>query len=259
MWTATMTGMVERRLLVNYRVDPEVMAAMLPAPFEPQIVHGCGVAGICVLRLGQLRPRGLPRWVGLRSENMAHRFAVEWTDGATRRVGVYIPRRDSASIINVLGGDRVFPGAHERAAFSVSESESEMAVSVASRDGAIAVDLDVSIADELRGSELFASAEEASAFFRSGCVGYSPSKGVALTGMEMRAQGWAVEPTEIRRARSSFFDEATRFPAGSIALDSALVMRNIAVEWHGVAAPRVGEAALDPAARLDRKLVQAAK
>lgn len=256
MVTVTMVGMVERRLLVNYRVDPDVVAAMLPTPFEPQLLHGHAVAGICVLRLGQLRPRGFPRWVGLRSENMAHRFAVEWTDGATRRVGVYIPRRDSASIINVLGGDRVFPGAHERAAFSVSESESELAVSVASRDGAMAVDLDVSIEEELRGSELFASAQEASAFFRAGCVGYSPSKGVALTGMQMRANGWGVEPTVVRLARSSFFDDEARFPRGSIALDSALVMRNIAVEWHGVDTPAASDPRRITAARGARKLVQ---
>ena len=55
-----MRGVIERRLLVNYRVDPEVVADQLPAPFEPELVNGYAVAGICLIRLGRLRPRSFP-------------------------------------------------------------------------------------------------------------------------------------------------------------------------------------------------------
>src|SRR5207245_11165295 len=97
-------GTIDRRLLVNYRVEPEIARAVLPAPFRPQLVNGSAVAGICLLRMTDLRPRNTPRWLGLRSENAAHRVAVEWdTDQGTRR-GVYIPRRDSASVVNVVVG-----------------------------------------------------------------------------------------------------------------------------------------------------------
>jgi uncharacterized protein YqjF (DUF2071 family) len=51
---------MERRVLVNYRVDPEVLAAILPSPFRPALVDGYGVAGICLLRLRGIRPAGLP-------------------------------------------------------------------------------------------------------------------------------------------------------------------------------------------------------
>jgi len=54
-------GQIERRLLVNYRVDPEVIARVLPQPFRPQLVGGAAVAGICLIRLGQMRPRHTPR------------------------------------------------------------------------------------------------------------------------------------------------------------------------------------------------------
>ena len=40
-------GVIERRILVNYRVDPAVLAAQLPAPFRPQLVDGWAMAGIC--------------------------------------------------------------------------------------------------------------------------------------------------------------------------------------------------------------------
>lgn len=53
-----LAGTVQRRLLVNYRVDPDVIASLLPAPFRPQLVNGFAVAGICLIRLGSMRPAG---------------------------------------------------------------------------------------------------------------------------------------------------------------------------------------------------------
>jgi hypothetical protein len=48
---------IARRLLVNYRVDPEVVAAQLPAPFRPQTVSGWAVGGVCFIALRHLRRR----------------------------------------------------------------------------------------------------------------------------------------------------------------------------------------------------------
>ena len=56
---------IERRLLVNYRVDPGALQRVIPAGFRPHLVNGVGVAGICLIRLGQLRPVGLPDFLGL--------------------------------------------------------------------------------------------------------------------------------------------------------------------------------------------------
>ena len=96
----TMQGVVERRLLINYRLDRDLAATMIPAPFEPQILNGWAVAGICLIRLGRLRPRGVPARLGLTSENAAHRFAVQWRDDTGLRTGVYIPTRHSSAIVN---------------------------------------------------------------------------------------------------------------------------------------------------------------
>jgi uncharacterized protein YqjF (DUF2071 family) len=226
---------VERRILLNYRADPEIVARLLPAPFSPQIVNGYAVVGICLLRLGHVRPVGVPRRLGLRSENAAHRFAVQWNESGRQRSGVYIPRRDSASVVNVATGGRFFPGYHERADFIVSESATELAVAFQSRHGEMAVDVAVSLVGDLTPSLLFANLAEASAFFRAGSVGYSPAHG-GLTGMELRTNAWGVEPAAIGHAHSSFFDDTSVFPAGSIALDSAIVMRHIPIEFHGVPA-----------------------
>ena len=52
-----MRGVIDRRILANYRVDPECLQRILPAPFRPQLVDGHGIAGICLIRLKQIRPR----------------------------------------------------------------------------------------------------------------------------------------------------------------------------------------------------------
>ena len=132
-------GVIARRLLVNYRVDPEVLARILPPPFRPQRVDGWGVAGICLIGLRDVRPRGLPAAVGLSSENAAHRIAVEWDERGATRTGVYIPRRDTSAWLNAVAGGRVFPGEHHRARFDVRQSADRVAVALESEDGATRV------------------------------------------------------------------------------------------------------------------------
>ena len=45
------SGIIDRRILANYRIDPEVMAKALPSPFRPQLVNGWAIGGICLIRL----------------------------------------------------------------------------------------------------------------------------------------------------------------------------------------------------------------
>jgi hypothetical protein len=69
-------GTIRRRLLVNFRVAPDVIQRLLPAPFQPKLHHGRAIAGICLIRLEGIRPRRFPSMLGLSSENAAHRIAV---------------------------------------------------------------------------------------------------------------------------------------------------------------------------------------
>ncbi|MEE1792035.1 DUF2071 domain-containing protein [Streptomyces sp. BE308] len=227
-----LSSVIERRLLVNYRVDPDIAAGLLPAPLRPQLVRGRAVAGICLLRVGGVRPGWSPAAVGVRSENAAHRISVEWDGPGGVESGVYIPRRDSASRLNVLAGGRIFPGAHGRADFTVREGADEVRVAFATRDGEVRVDASVEPTDELRGSELFMDLAEASAFFRAGSRGLSPdAAGRHLDVLEMSTDAWRVTAGRVRSVRSSFFEDPDRFPPGSAALDSVLIMRGVPARW----------------------------
>ena len=35
-------GVIDRRILANFRVDPEVLARVLPQPFRPKLASGAG-------------------------------------------------------------------------------------------------------------------------------------------------------------------------------------------------------------------------
>lgn len=228
-------GVIARRLLVNYRVAPDVLARHLPAPFRPQVIGECGVAGICLIGLRAVRPRGIPAAFGLSSENAAHRIAVEWDDGGTTHRGVYIPRRDTSSRMNVAIGGRVFPGLHHRAQFAVRDDGDRIAVSLVSDDGQTQVAVEGHVSAALPADSVFGSLAAASAFFERGALGYSVSRHSGVyDGLELRTSNWEVSPVAIDRIVSTFFDDRAAFPAGSVAFDCALLMRDIAHEWHAL-------------------------
>jgi Uncharacterized conserved protein (COG2071) len=222
---------IERRLLVNYRIDPEMVGRLLPAPFRPQIVRGFAVGGVCFIRLGGLRLAHIPSGFGLRTENVAHRFAVEWDGSEGTQVGVFVPRRDTNSRITSWAGGRVFPGDHRRARFDVEEIGADLRIAVQSRDGALALSVAASETDCLGGT-LFSSADDAVDFFRRGSLGYSPiGSSQRYTGVSLESQRWEALPVAVEHMTSSVFDDTHAFPRGSCVLDSGLVMRSLPVRW----------------------------
>ncbi|BCY11455.1 hypothetical protein L3i22_065440 [Actinoplanes sp. L3-i22] len=223
---------IERRLLINYRTDPEITARLLPAPLRPQVVNGWAVSGICLVRLAGARPSFVPAAVaglGFRSENAAHRIAVEWDTPDGIALGVYIPRRDTASRLNSWVGGRLFPGRHHHSRFDVRENRDELRISV---DGP-GVDVHVRTATDLPASQLFRNVDHALEFFRRGAAGFSTTPDpTRLDGLELVTEDWNGTPAELLSVRSTFFEDPARFPPGSAIPDCALLMRDLAATWN---------------------------
>src|SRR5260370_42364758 len=96
-------GMSKRRVLVNFRIDPEVVALELPDGLRRNLQGDHAIAGICLIRLEQIRPPLVPGALGFSGENAAHRVAVVWRDAdGQAREGVYIPSRHTASPIELM-------------------------------------------------------------------------------------------------------------------------------------------------------------
>jgi uncharacterized protein DUF2071 len=225
-------GTIRRRILVNYRVAPDVIERLLPTGFEPKLVGGYAMAGVCLIRLEGQRPSWLPHRVGMSSENAAHRIAVIRRENGRERESVYIPRRDSASRLQHWLGGRAFPGELGSATFTAHDEGDSIVIAMRAADG-LQVELRARDGASLPKGSVFPSLEDASRFFRAGSLGYSATRqGRRLDAVYLDAVDWHVSALDIELARSTFFEDSTQFPVGSVAFDSALIMRNIEHEWR---------------------------
>ncbi|MBS1713073.1 MAG: DUF2071 domain-containing protein [Armatimonadetes bacterium] len=230
----TVQGTIKRRVLLNFRADPTVVAAGLPAPLRPKLQGGHAVVGVCLIRLEQLRPVGFPVFLGAASENAAHRIAVEWDDpDGTLREGVFVVRRDTGSALNRWAGGRVFPGEQHAASFSVEDTDHSIRLSMESEDGEASVEVWGEDAPYMPKDSCFASLAEASRFFEAGSVGFSPSRDPASLGaVRLWTYEWDVWPMAVLRIRASYFEDGRHYPPGTVVFDHALVMRDVAHQWR---------------------------
>ncbi|MEM7698370.1 MAG: DUF2071 domain-containing protein [Verrucomicrobiota bacterium] len=228
-------GLIRRRLLLNYRIDPDVVGKLLPRPFRPKLHRGYAIAGICLIRLEKIRPKGFPAFVGVSSENSAHRIAVTWTDSdGQERDGVFIPRRDTGAWLNSVTGGRIFPGVHHYSRFEVNDQGAEIDIDVSAKDHRESLlQVSASVTDHLPKDSVFESLRASSDFFESGCVGYSPRlQSEILDGLLLKVTNWEVTPLNIHHLNSAYFDNRAVFRKGAIHFDHALLMRDIDHEWH---------------------------
>lgn len=209
------------------------MQKLVPAPFRPKLYQGKAIVGICLIRLKNIKPKGLPDFLGVSSENGAHRIAVEWDEEDQIKEGVYVPRRDTSLKLNAWVGGHLFPGKHYLADFNVVESVEAYHVDFTSADGTcISVDAQETVA--FNSDSIFDTLENVSSFFQKGTVGYSPN-GKKFDGLRLATYTWQVKPLVVNAIYSSFFENETLFLKGSVKFDNALLMTAIEHEWHSVA------------------------
>jgi len=225
-------GIIDRRILINYRVDKEVLESYLPKPFSPKLVNGKGVAGICLIRLQEIRPKGLPKLIGISSENGAHRIAVEWIEDRELKEGVFIPRRDTSSKLNSIAGGKIFPGTHHLAKFTVNEFNGKYEVGFLSRDNTT-LHIKARETNTWNEESIFENLECVSEFFENGSVGYSPNN-KTFVGLKLKTKSWKVSLLEVGSVHSSFFENKNIFPHGSVNFDNAFLMKNIEHDWVGL-------------------------
>lgn len=244
----TIQGIIKRRILINYRAEPSVIQQILPPPFRPKLHNGKAIAGICLIRLEHIRPKFMPEFVGISSENAAHRIAVLWEDerGKTKE-GVYIPRRDTDSFINSAVGGKLFSGEHHKANFEIKEFANELDFEMKSDDQKVLVSFTGKTSESLPKNSIFSSLDEASGFFETGSLGYSPSKNTKqLDGLLLQIENWNVSAFDLSRVYSSFYDNKEIFSNGSIEFDHALLMKNIAHKWHNTESFELFQTSFNP-------------
>jgi hypothetical protein len=226
-------GIIKRRVLVNFRCQPKIIQKIIPNDFSPKLHKGFAIAGICLIKLEYIRPRYLPKFIGLSSENAAHRIAIEWEEDDEIKEGVFVPRRDTDSTLNHFAGGRLFPSQHHKSTFEIEEDTKHISYSMNSNDGEVSLNFTGKPTDEFPTNSVFNSLQEASDFFEKGSLGYSSNNSLKnLDGIKLQIDNWQVKPLQIDLVRSSFYDDETIFPKRTIEFDHALLMENTEHEWH---------------------------
>ncbi|NUR57657.1 MAG: hypothetical protein HOV87_02960 [Catenulispora sp.] len=234
---AAISGIIARRILLTYAVDPATAAALLPPPFRPDLSFGPALGGVCLMRLRAVRPGLLPLRLGLTVESVAHRLAVEWDTPEGIATGVYVFRRDADSIVAARLG-----GMH-RAAFGVLEGGGHYSLAAhspaaynpatQSRDGAMSVAFTGERADALPAGSVFTGPDSASAFFHCASIAHSPARdGVGHSALRLVTPPWRAIPVRTDHVQSSFFEDRSRFPHGTAVFDSAIAMHDVPARWE---------------------------
>ena len=222
---------IERRIFLTYAVEPELIASQLPDGIKPKLFNGKASAGVCLIRMGNIRPAFVKPEVGITAENAGHRIAATYTNAAGEEVdGVYAPFRHTSSRLAVAMSGTLFPGIQRPATFTSLEANGNFKVNMNSKDTLVNVDVDLVDESEWK-SELFPTFAEASEAYRNGKVALSPvgSKGNLKTEpLKLEHVYWDIKPAHINYAFASSF---ALYPKESISLDHALVMQNVPAYW----------------------------
>lgn len=230
-----LSGVIARRLLINYRVDRNALQKILPDSLKPIVIGGYASAGICLLKLRDIGLKYSPGFLKIDSENAAHRFLVQWREGGRTRCGVYIPRRDTDSRLNVWLAGKVFSWPHYEAQFNTKEDNGHYFVNVSSIDHRTNLQVKATEGKSFPSDSMFRSIDHASECFQECSIGYSPStKPGRFKQIQLKTQSWSVRPLDIQELSSNFFEDKTIFPPGTITFDNALLMQNIPHEWHSI-------------------------
>ena len=225
-------GIMDWRILINYKLDPTVAKNLLPTPFTPVVHNGYASVGVCFLKLKKMRPLFFPKFIGIASENAAHRFAVQWEDQGETKKGVYTPRRDTSSILNSIFGGRLFPGVYYTSDFNVNEYEENYEISFQNKKDRTYLKINCNESSEFPKNSMFSTLDEASDFFKKGSIGYSLTRcSRSFQSLELKIDSWKVKPLHVKEIDSSYFNNQELFPTGSIEFDHALIMKNIEHHW----------------------------
>jgi hypothetical protein len=231
---AVLEGVIARRVLLNFRADPAVVRPLVPAPLEAVERDGAAIVSVCLIRVAQLRPKGLPGFVGIASETMAHRVAVRCPTDEGPTEGVFVWQRHSDNALLSLLGGQALPGARHRARFHPVEDADGLWMEVRTEEGAADVLFHARPA-AWAPTPAFPTFDDAAGFFARGDRGLACALDDGrLESVRLRSLDWETAPLAAADVRAAFYEDAARFPRGSVLFDGALVMRRVSHEWREI-------------------------
>ena len=206
----TMKGMIEKCWLFAFRTPVEEARARLPAPLEPVTHGGFAFWNVVVCRVGAMRPRWAPRFLGMGYWHVAYRLYARFAG----REGLYFVRSDCDSAVMSWMGNVMTDFNFHTAGVRVEEDPARARIAIDSPDARAAAEVDRLAAPALAAGSPFESIEEASAFLKYKPLGLSVGKDGAVNVVRIvrDESAWRGRAVAVASQRWSFFEGKSAVP-----------------------------------------------
>ena len=221
--------------LVNFSMAPETLAAVLPAPLQPDVYAGQAFLSVVIADMERMRPAFLPRALGITYQQVVYRAVVRC--GGQR--GVHFLRSDADNQLMVVMGNLLsffrFHQARIVRTKGTGIHHFEL-VAEAGDHADIHATFDVGHGDRsVPWSSVFPDMDEAQRFLVELYTAFRPSAdGRRVESVDIERGGWNIGMVDAPRARFDLMDGSKLFPVGSTRLDSVIYVEDIEYLWHTV-------------------------
>jgi len=216
--------------LVNFGMEPDLLASLLPSPITPDVHNNEAFLSIVISDLRDMRPTFLPKGLGFNFAQIVYRAIV--TCNGER--GVHFLRSDADNRIMCLTGN-LFSFFHfNHAKISYFRNQDQHCIDVKTRDGVADISAEYGIqksTNETPASSVFSSLEDAKHFFAELYVAFSTLPGYT-TAVRIDRTNWDVSFVSDKKATYSFMNGSSYFPKGSTRLDSIFYVEDLFYHWH---------------------------
>lgn len=214
--------------LVNFSIEPAVLAAALPTPLVPDTYGGRAWLSVVIARMERMRPVGVPGMLGITYNQVVYRAVVRCGD----RRGVHFLRSDADSRIMAALGNAMsfFAFHHARIIFG---DHAAGTVSVRSADGT--ADIEARFANprpRLPSSSAFADLDEAKQWLVELFDAFHPRTPRLVDVVSIRRNDWRLTVVDDEIGRYAFMDGSGMFPRGTTAIDSIFAVKDLTYRWN---------------------------
>ena len=215
--------------LVNFSIDPDVLARALPAPLKPSLFADRAWLSVVIAQMSGMRPVGVPAPLGITYNQVVYRAVVRHGDAR----GVHFLRSDTDSrVMSALGNAMSFFAFHH-AQIELERLDTVQSVRVRTPDEAADVSARFTPTAALPATSAFPDLATAKAQLVELFDAFHPRPGSPVTDVvSIRRDDWELAVVHDEVAHYALMDGGDVFPQGSAILDSVFAVTDLDYRWN---------------------------
>ena len=224
----------DRVVAVSFAFPEEALRSLVPAPLEMDTFGPFGFLTVALVWTRNLRPAGLPRFLGRDFFLAGYRVFVRLRDPDGRRLrGLKILGSDTDKAFMVRAGNGLTRYRYRRVRVEMEERDAITRVRTTAIDGTTQLEIDFEQADEgieVPAGSPFADWGEARRFAGPMPFTFSPEVDGSVVVIEGARQNWIPRPVRVNHWRVALFEEEPLRAYRPI-LANAFAVRDIPYRW----------------------------